>query len=160
KGSIQGNGPIQIDDPRWHGYLANIAPSEWEQRYRDRVPETLGGAAFLERYSGTTDSVTQVDPARTYAVRRPTSQPISEHHRVRLFRALLESLTTGSRPPTTDPEQNKETGRQGELPNANLLVSPDPGPPALYSSVVGRQSSAVGEETFTLLGELMYQSHA
>src|SRR5262249_19187278 len=57
QGNMQGSGSIQIDDPRWRGYLANIAPSEWEQRYRDQIPELLGGAAFLARYSGTTDSV-------------------------------------------------------------------------------------------------------
>src|SRR5262245_56761156 len=34
---LQGE-PIQIDDPRWHGYLANMPPSVWEQHYRDRLP--------------------------------------------------------------------------------------------------------------------------
>ena len=85
---------MRIDDPRWHGYLANVAPSEWEQHYRQRVPEMLDGAAFLARYGGTTDSITRVDPARTYAVRQPTAHPIYEHHRVRLFRALLLSGAT------------------------------------------------------------------
>ncbi|MCU0494882.1 MAG: hypothetical protein MUD01_25125, partial [Chloroflexaceae bacterium] len=71
------------------GYLANVAPSLWETRYRDRVPDALDGAAFLARYSGTHDSVTTVDPNRRYQVRQPTAHPVFEHQRVQLFRALL-----------------------------------------------------------------------
>ena len=83
-------GRVAIADERWHGYLANITPSEWEATFRDQIPETIEGAAFLQRYGGSTDSVTRVDPARTYAVRQPTAHPIYEDHRVRLFRALLQ----------------------------------------------------------------------
>jgi L-arabinokinase len=85
------DGHVHVDDPRWGGYLANVTPSEWEQRFREAVPEEMEGATFLRRYGGTTDPVTRVDPARTYAVRQPTAHPIHEHHRVRLFRALLEA---------------------------------------------------------------------
>ena len=51
----------------------------------------MDGASFLRRYGGITDSVTRVDPACRYAVRQPTAHPIYEHHRVRVFRALLEA---------------------------------------------------------------------
>lgn len=112
------NTPLTIADTRWDGYLANVAPSEWEQHFRAAVPEAIDGAAFLARYGGTTDAVTRIDPERTYAVRRPTAHPIYEHHRVRLFRALL-------------------------------------------TSIAGARSPIIGlEESFRLLGELMYQSHA
>jgi L-arabinokinase len=73
------------------GYLANVAPDEWERRFRDLVPERLTGAAFLATYGRITDSVTTVDPARTYAIRQPTAHPIYEHRRVRRFRSLLEN---------------------------------------------------------------------
>ncbi|HEX6387347.1 MAG TPA: GHMP kinase, partial [Anaerolineae bacterium] len=102
--------PVVVDDPRWRGYLANVTPSEWQQHYRQHMPEKLDGVTFLAHYGGTTDPVTQVDPLRTYVVCRPAAHPIYEHQRVRLFRALLESPVT--------------------------------------------------EETFLLLGELMFQSHA
>lgn len=82
---------VAIADPQWHGYLANIAPSLWETIYRDQLPLTLSGAEFLERYGGTTDSVTRIVPERNYAVRQPTAHPIYEHHRVRLFRSLLQA---------------------------------------------------------------------
>jgi galactokinase len=84
-------GRVRVEDPKWQGYLANVAPSEWEAMYRDRVPVTMDGASFLARYGGITDTVTRVDPLRSYAVRQPTAHPIQEHHRVRLFRELLES---------------------------------------------------------------------
>jgi galactokinase len=82
--------PAQVDDPRWGGYLANITPSEFEQRYAARLPERIEGAEFLSRYKGTTDTVTRVAPERSYAVRVPTAHPIYEHHRVRLFAELLQ----------------------------------------------------------------------
>lgn len=102
---------VTIDDPIWHGFLANIPPSLWETTCRDQIPEYIQGSDFLERYQGSTDHVTRIDPDQTYAVRQPTAHPIYEHHRVQLFRTLLSS-------PTID------------------------------------------EEQLTLLGELMYQSHA
>jgi L-arabinokinase len=78
-------------DGAFGGYLANVAPSVWEARFRDRVPEALDGRTFLDRYRGLADTVTRVDPDRTYAVRACTAHPIYEHHRVQRFRALLES---------------------------------------------------------------------
>jgi hypothetical protein len=125
---------VAIDDPTWRGYLANIAPSLWETAYRDRIPPQIEGAAFLERYGGTTDTVTRVDPARVYAVRQPTAHPIYEHHRVRLFRALLESLA--------EDDGQQTTG--GSNPSSS-----DHG-----------QSPASSRGTYILLGELMFQSHA
>jgi L-arabinokinase len=87
---------LTIDDVRWGGYLANISPAEWETHFRAHVPEQITGAEFLARYSGFTDTVTRIDPARTYAVRQPTAHPIYEHWRVRQFRALLQSPTLTS----------------------------------------------------------------
>jgi L-arabinokinase len=118
--------------PPYGGYLANVAPSEWEGRWRERVPETISGADFMARYGGTADTVTRVDPARAYAVRQPTVHPIYEHHRVRLFRALLQCLTKDHRPKT-----KKD---------------------ATADSLVFGRSPLV--ETAMLLGELMFQSHA
>jgi len=86
---LQEHGHVLIEDPHWHGYLANISPSLWETTYRQHVPVVLDGETFLERYSGSTDSVTRVDPRRTYAVRQSTAHPIYEHARVQFFRTLL-----------------------------------------------------------------------
>jgi L-arabinokinase len=95
---VEGDGLVQVDDPFWQGYLANVSPSLWEMTYRDYIPLTIDGETFLTRYRGFTDTVTKVDPARVYTVRQPTAHPIYEHARVRLFRALLAQ-------PSIDEEQ-------------------------------------------------------
>lgn len=83
------DGSVEIADSLWNGYLANIAPSQWEMIYREHVPYELSGKAFLELYGGSTDRVTHVQAEHVYAVRQPTAHPIYEHHRVQLFRDLL-----------------------------------------------------------------------
>jgi L-arabinokinase len=90
-----GDGRVAVDDSRWHGYLANVTPAQWELEYRELVPHRINGAAFLERYGGSTDQVTRVDPARTYAVRAPTAHPIYEHQRVGSFLGLLKKGSLG-----------------------------------------------------------------
>src|SRR4029453_6154981 len=74
-------GHIHVDDPRWHGYLANVGRVAFRRLAAD-IPGTLDGDAFLSRYHGTTDLVTRVDPARRYAIRTATAHPVYEHERV------------------------------------------------------------------------------
>jgi galactokinase len=88
-GEPDAGGVVQITDPRWRGYLANVTPDEFAQWFADTLPLELPGAEFLEKYGGITDSVTRVDPSRTYAVYQPAVHPIREHDRVRRFAALL-----------------------------------------------------------------------
>lgn len=78
-----------------NGPLANVTPEKLEPVLQG-IPEHMEGSLFLERYGGTTDAVTRVDPDRRYAVRTPTEHPIREHARVRAFQALL------AEPPTDD----------------------------------------------------------
>jgi L-arabinokinase len=87
-------GTVNVDDPKWRGYLSNISPAEFETQFADRLPEEISGREFLDRFSGTTDRVTQVDSARTYAVRKPTRHPIEENARVERFRELLQGELT------------------------------------------------------------------
>jgi galactokinase len=84
-----GAGRVRIDDARWHGYLANVGVAQWEGELSAVVPDHLSGANFLERYGGSTDDITEIDPHRTYAVRQATAHPIYEHARVTRFRELL-----------------------------------------------------------------------
>lgn len=73
----------------WGGYLANVTPSELDRLTLDPLPETMRGGEFLTRYGPTTDSVTQPEPDRDYAIRAPTTHPVQEHFRVRAFAELL-----------------------------------------------------------------------
>ena len=84
-----GGAAVSVDDPRWGGYLSNLAPSEFEQKFAAKLPEAMLGADFVARYGGTTDPVTSVESARAYAVRVPTAHAVYEHFRVRAFAELL-----------------------------------------------------------------------
>jgi len=89
---------VEIDDWRWHGYLSNVTPEQYEQDFAESIPETIGGRDFLTEYGGTTDKVTRIDPEKTYAVKAPTEHGIYENSRVNEFsqrlknRADLETL--------------------------------------------------------------------
>lgn len=82
---------VHVADSRWHGYLANLTPSVYEHDYAAHVPDEIKGSAFIERYRGTTDEVTEINPERVYRVARPTAHPIYENFRVRTFAALLHN---------------------------------------------------------------------
>jgi len=111
----RGEGRVEIDDPRWRGYVANIEPSVWEEHFRPRVPEELGGRDFLDAYGGFTDTVTRIDPARTYAVRQPTAHPIYEHHRVCLFAAVLARRGAEQEVRRIAEQYQRDTGRPATL---------------------------------------------
>jgi L-arabinokinase len=83
-------GRVLIDDPRWRGYLANLTTEEFERGYAGRLPQTISGDEFLDRYRGITDAVTSAQRGRIYPVYRATAHPIYEHARVGDFRGLLD----------------------------------------------------------------------
>jgi len=88
---------VRVDDPRWHGYLANVTPEVFAG-FDERIPLTLTGDAFLTRYGGTTDPVTDVEPGKTYAVRTPTAHPVHEHWRVNEWARLLAAPEADAAP--------------------------------------------------------------
>jgi len=73
----------------WRGYLSNLTPSEFEQMYRQHLPDSMSGAEFLDKYGDPGDPVTTVNPDQTYAVCQPATHPIYEHFRVRTYARLL-----------------------------------------------------------------------
>jgi len=87
------DGSLRVEDPLWRGYLANLTPSEFEGRFAPHLPLKIEGAAFVERYGGTTDSVTRIEPERSYAVRIPAAHAVYENFRVRAFAELLISAS-------------------------------------------------------------------
>jgi L-arabinokinase len=80
------------------GYLANLAPSELEQKYLHRLPETIRGSEFLDRFGETSDTATRVEAHRVYPVRRAAAHPVHEHFRVRAFLQLLQDGSVSSAP--------------------------------------------------------------
>jgi L-arabinokinase len=64
---------------------------EFKEKFASKLPAKLLGADFLERYGGTTDTVTNIDPGMTYAIRAPTSHAVYESERVGKFAELLRN---------------------------------------------------------------------
>jgi L-arabinokinase len=91
------DGHVRIEDRRWHGYLANVTPDEFDA-HATEIPERMLGADFLARYGGTTDRVTVVDPRTVYAVRIPARHPVAEHQRVLWWRQQLQACAGGDAP--------------------------------------------------------------
>jgi galactokinase len=85
------DGLVEIDDKRWHGYLSNISPTEYERAFSAEIPETMIGSEFIGKYGGITDRVTKIDPDKTYSVRASTEFPIYENRRASRFAELLKS---------------------------------------------------------------------
>lgn len=99
----------EINDTKWHGYLANISLDEFNNNYLQQLPKTLTGKAFLNQFSDHADVTTTIDEEHHYAVRTCTSHPVNEHFRVNAFTALLQSLAhpdTKSNAANNAPSQN------------------------------------------------------
>ncbi|GER39757.1 galactokinase [Striga asiatica] len=75
-------------------YLCNLSPHRYEALYVKRLPETMLGETFLEKYSDHSDPVTIIDNKRNYGLRAATRHPIYENFRVKAFKALLTSATS------------------------------------------------------------------
>ncbi len=81
-------------EPKWNGYLANLAPSEFRQRYENRLPETLAGADFHKTYAVHLDPFTLVRPEVNYLVRGATRYAVEENWRVHGFFSLISKPVT------------------------------------------------------------------
>ena len=92
-----GEGTVEIDDGRWHGYLANVSPEEYEKKFRHGLPDAIDGAEFLSRYRGITDKVTSIEPSKTFAIRASTEHAIYENRRVHRFADLMTGIPNGDR---------------------------------------------------------------
>lgn len=64
----------------------------YEAVYAKKLPEHITGESFLEKYADHNDTVTVIDPKRTYAVKAPTKHPIYENFRVEVLLLLIEVL--------------------------------------------------------------------
>jgi galactokinase len=91
-------GHVRIDDRRWGGYLVNVGVETFET-LASQLPMEITGAEFLARYGGTTDTVTTIDPQRSYAVRVPARHPVYEHARVTQWHTILRALEADKHAP-------------------------------------------------------------
>lgn len=91
------NGRAFVDDDRWNGYLSAIEVDEFSREFLPRLPVEISGREFLGKFGATTDHVTRIDPAITYAVRNPTAHPVFENARVLQFGSHIGNGSTAAR---------------------------------------------------------------
>jgi galactokinase len=78
----------------YSGYLSNVTPEEFGQKFHGLLPDKISGKDFIRQYKSTTDIVTQVQPEIEYAVLNCTQHPVLENTRVQKFRDILERWDT------------------------------------------------------------------
>ena len=74
----------------YKGFLANVPPSVFDTRFRDKLPEEISGKDFLEKYNISLDTVTQINPDNIYKLRACALHPVQENYRIHLFNNLLK----------------------------------------------------------------------
>lgn len=74
------------------GYLANIPPALFKERFQSRMPGFISGADFNHHFRVSIDPVTTVDPERIYRPLACALHPVEENFRIHLFRELLSQF--------------------------------------------------------------------
>ncbi|CAN6220188.1 unnamed protein product [Urochloa humidicola] len=108
--SLTSEAPVQPDCYKENGtgllkseasleYLCNLPPHRFESAYAKDIPEVISGDTFLEKYGDHSDTVTVIDPKRSYSVKAPTRHPIYENFRVETFKTLLAAGNTDEQLP-------------------------------------------------------------
>jgi L-arabinokinase len=90
------------------GYLANISPSEYVQRFRNELPVKLKGREFLAHFGPWDDQDHRIEPDKIYKIRSRTEHHIYENDRTHRF---LERLS-----------RVKRTGERDALSEAGELM--------------------------------------
>jgi galactokinase len=72
-------------EPRWNGYLSNIAPSQFRSKYEERLPQTMAGEAILAAGLVHPDPFTAIRPGVIYRVRACTRYAVEENQRIEAF---------------------------------------------------------------------------
>jgi galactokinase len=81
----------RYSDPKWNGFLSNVAPSIFRSRYEQRLPDFLDGAELLAQQGVHPDPFTTVRSDVIYRVRACTRYAVEENQRIELFIELARS---------------------------------------------------------------------
>ena len=88
--SLDANGILsRWVEPRWNGYLARLAPSEFRSKYENGLPEAILGADFTRAHAMHLDPFTPVRAEVSYPVRGATRYAVEENWRVNNFVSLI-----------------------------------------------------------------------
>jgi galactokinase len=93
------------------GYVANISPSIFEEKFALRLPYKMHGKYFKQHQFVHLDTITEVLDDEFYAILDCTRHPVYENFRVHTFTVLMQYLSV-----STDPLLRKQCLQQmGEL---------------------------------------------
>jgi L-arabinokinase len=80
-------------DPLWNGYLANLSPALFREKYEPHLPVKVRGAEFTAKFRLHLDPHTQVRADVEYPVLGATRYAVEENWRVNLFCKLITATT-------------------------------------------------------------------
>ena len=86
KPDTNADGVIEIDDPTWHGYLANITPVEFEERFAAIVPHQHVRPRISRR-------ATAAQPIRSHASIQPAPTRSERQRSIRSKRTFASSAS-------------------------------------------------------------------
>ena len=72
-------------EPRWNGYLSNIAPSQFRSKYEERLPVAMAGETIVAAGMIHPDPFTAIRPGVMYRVRACTRYAVEENQRIEAF---------------------------------------------------------------------------
>ncbi|MGB3848852.1 MAG: hypothetical protein WA958_02705 [Tunicatimonas sp.] len=75
------------------GYLGNIPPSEFEDKYLSLLPEGLTGQDFVEKFRTSIDVVSFIDRDEEYPVRKAARLAVYENFRAQLFVQVVKNYS-------------------------------------------------------------------
>ena len=78
----------------YQGYIANINPSEFEDKFLSILPDVISGQEFFEKYQTSVDIISFIDRDQSYNVLKCTRHPVYENFRAKLFAQTVKNYTT------------------------------------------------------------------
>ena len=78
----------------YQGYIANINPSEFEDKFLPILPDTISGQEFFEKYQTSVDIISFIDRDKEYDILKCTRHPVYENFRAKLFAQIIKNYTT------------------------------------------------------------------
>lgn len=86
---------VDIEDPYFDGYLANMKTSRFDDQFRDILPLRMTGKDFLIKYQGITDPIAIIEPEKKYNIQVACYNQVYENLRTILFLQLLRAYNEG-----------------------------------------------------------------
>jgi len=99
-GAFMGKKLIERATGRRLAHATELTPAEVRGLSRAALPQKISGRVFLARAGGVDDPLSQIAPAKTYAVRAAVSFPVEENFRAHAAVALLRGATPRNREET------------------------------------------------------------